>query len=159
MRADHASETGALVKVYVACPSSNGARARYWENELRREGALITGTWSRDSEKWAGKDHLLTRVDQRNQADLCKRQIFAADLFWLLTPEADHQTIGAYWECGWADAHGKKIVVSGPKWNCSSFFGDVAFADPHDSLAFSYIQRVLFSTTQPMTQVENTRTA
>lgn len=121
------------LKVYCAASSQDGERIRFWERELRRAGIGITSTWSPGCEKWAGKDHLLPRLDQRNQALLCESQIRDSDVVWLMMPEAGQTTIGAYWEAGFARGVRKRLYISGTACRASAFCGLADFTHPHDS--------------------------
>lgn len=143
-----------MISVYCAASSHDGERIRHWERELRKAGIAITGTWSNDCEAWAGKDGRLPRLDQRNQALLCTRQIIESDAVWLMMPEAGITSIGAFWEAGIATAYRKRLFISGSACRASVFCGLAEFNDARDSMVFAELLRLARSDdTVPMSTI------
>lgn len=99
-------------KIYVAGASSEIVRAERQGRLLRDNGFEVVSTWTQvirdvghanptdatpeEYKLWAGRD---------------LAEVQAADVFWLLLPEAN--TVGAWIELGFAHAINKLIVMSG----------------------------------------------
>lgn len=105
--------------IYIAGSSKEidraKAAARALEKEFPKNEVVITHRW------W----NVIDKRGAANPADaeFHERMIWAhddlrgvedADVVWLLMPPPESETIGAYWEAGYADALGIDLVISGP---------------------------------------------
>jgi hypothetical protein len=135
--------------VYCAGSSSDAARVRRFEQALRDDGALVTSTWTRHAEAWAGKDDRLPLQDAQNVARCCLNELRAATLVWFFAP-SKVTTGGSFIEFGIALAELKHVIVSGPGHRQSAFFSlaNETFAD--DESAYAYVLRSLLNESNPV---------
>lgn len=111
------------MKVYVAASASpaESARVAVALTRLRASGFVVTCTWP----------GIVAAVGDANPADAScversgwasqdLREVADADVLWFLVPDGV-TTRGAWLEAGYAHAHGKHLVFSGPNTHQSVF--------------------------------------
>lgn len=138
-------KAGSMTKaVYCAGSGFLGARVRPWEQMLRADGAIVTSSWSRHSEAWAGKDDRLPHDDAKAVARVALAELRSAQVFWLFVTDKS-ATVGSFIELGIAMSELKTIVISGPGHRQSAFMALADKTFEQDSDAYAFVLRCLFN--------------
>jgi hypothetical protein len=101
-----------ITKVYVAGASAEIERARKVRDQLLALGMDCTSSWMRNIDK-EGKSNP-TDATPEKYAEWALADTAEADVFLLLLPAKEIQTVGAWVELGAAHLQRKTIVMSGP---------------------------------------------
>lgn len=108
------------MKVYIAGASSEIERAERVAAKLTAAGIEITSSWMANVRKvGAANPRDASRAQRRTWANGCLAEVAKSDVVLLLMPPAGTETIGAYWEAGFAIGDigqtglDRRIIISG----------------------------------------------
>lgn len=108
------------MKVYIAAASAEIARAERVAAKLTSAGIEVTSSWMANVRKvGAANPRDASREQRRAWANGCLAEVAKSDVVLLLMPPIGTETIGAYWEAGFAlgdisqTGLDRRIVISG----------------------------------------------
>lgn len=139
------------ISVYLSGASSERARVDHYADLIRRHPDMaLVSTWHQSSS--LGKDALLPTQDQRNVAQVDLGEVYRSQVVFCLAPSRGN-SIGAWVELGFAIAHSKRLIVSGP--DCAdSIFTALAHARYFDDAdGYRELVRLACERTAPMTPI------
>lgn len=102
------------MKVYIAAASAEIERAERVAGKLAAAGIQITSSWMRQVRRaGAANPREASSGQRRTLAVGCLSEVGDSDVVLLLMPPVGTETIGAYWEAGYARSLSARIILSG----------------------------------------------
>jgi nucleoside 2-deoxyribosyltransferase len=101
-------------RVYVAGSSRELERAERVIAEAQRRGFIVTQDWPAAVRAAGASNEGLTHEQRTSAARECMRGVHTADAVVLLVPAAGVETIGAWFELGYAVSRGLRVFASTP---------------------------------------------
>lgn len=100
--------------VYIAGSSKEIDRVERWRDALMKMRIVVTSTWTDNVRKVGeGNPRSASTVQRRTWAAQCCREVERARVLWVLVPQVDAPTRGAWFEAGVAYTLVRPIVWSG----------------------------------------------
>jgi hypothetical protein len=124
--------------VYLAGSALDMGRAAGWHRRLTDAGIVVVSTWIENvSTVGSSNPRGAPRGNRFRWARGCLAEIERAEIFWMLVPDGDRPTRGAWAELGFAYGLARMLVSSGDI--TSSIFCSIGWEFESDQEAFQFV--------------------